>query len=37
MAEVCFLQSEYRERNLTYKYADFNAKDAVRRLERYRM
>jgi len=37
MAEVCFLQSEYRERNLTYKYADFNKKDAVRRLERYRI
>lgn len=36
MAEVCFLQSEYRMRTLEYKYADFEKKDYVRRLERLR-
>lgn len=34
MAEVCFLQSEYRTRTLEYKYADFDLKDRARRLER---
>lgn len=27
MAEVCFLQSEYRARALSYKYAEFDQKD----------
>lgn len=36
MAETCFLLAEYRERTLNYKYADFSARDAVRRLERFK-
>jgi len=36
MAEVCFLQSEYRARTLSYKYADYVEQDRVRRLERLR-
>lgn len=36
MAEVCFIQSEYRMRTLEYKYADFEQKDYARRLERLR-
>lgn len=36
MAEVCFLQGEYRSRVLTYKYASFSAQDKARRLERLR-
>ena len=30
MAEVCFLQSEYRARTLAYKYAEFDKKDQER-------
>ena len=30
MAEICFLQSEYRARTLAYKYADFDNKDQER-------
>jgi hypothetical protein len=30
MAEVCFLQSEYRARILAYKYAEFNQRDQER-------
>jgi len=36
LAEVCFLQSEYRSRVVTYKYADYVARDKTRRLERLR-
>jgi len=36
MAEVCFLQSEYRARILSFKYADFDQKDQERRLARLR-
>jgi hypothetical protein len=36
MAEVCFLQSEYRSRVLSYKYANFGEQDNARRLERFR-
>jgi hypothetical protein len=36
MAETCFLLAEYRERTLNYKYADFSARDAVRRLDRFK-
>jgi len=36
MAEVCFLQGEYRCRVLTYKYATFSEQDKARRLDRLR-
>lgn len=36
MAEVCFLQGEYRSRTLTYKYATFSDQDKSRRLARLR-
>ena len=35
LAEVCFLLAEYRQRILTYKYADFSEKDAKRRVDRF--
>jgi hypothetical protein len=34
LAEVCFLQSEYRSRVTAYKYANFTAQDKARRLQR---
>lgn len=37
MAECCFLQGEYRERILTYKYADFFDRDDKRRIDRLRI
>lgn len=36
LAEVCFLQSEYRSRVLEYKYADYGAQDQQRRLNNLR-
>ena len=33
LAEVCFLQSEYRSRVLDYKYADYVKQDDERKLE----
>ena len=37
IAECCFLQGEYRERILDYKYANFLEQDDKRRLERLRI
>lgn len=36
LAEICFLQSEYRSRILAYKYADYEDQDHDRRLEALR-
>ena len=36
LAEVCFLQAEYRSRQLDYKYVQYKAQDQQRKLERLR-
>jgi len=36
LSEICFLQSEYRSRILSYKYASYAEQDHERRLERLR-